>query len=957
MTGGGTIQESGNLTTSNNFVQGVASPSAGSGSGQQSGSTLWSYSGSGAYTDSNATSGISFFVPGSLATGISGGTVSGSAWASGRVRGTIGDNWADTVAATTGAETTAGGGSLSLNSVNSASYSGTGYFLAAGGVTGGGTIQESGNLTTTDAPATNVVIAGAGTLTLTGGSGSGQQSGSTLWSYSGTGTYTDSNATSGISFFVPGSAATGISGGTVSGSAWASGRVTGTIGDSWADTIAAITGAETNAGGGSLGLNSVNDASYAGTGYFTATGAVTGGGMIEESGNLHITGHVATGLVIAGSATLTLSGSSGSGSLSGSTSWSYWGWGAYTDANGTSGVAFFVPGSASPSVSGTVSGSAWASGTVSGIIRGSLSPSTASSATITTTITNEASYSGSGYFTVSGAVTGGGAVQENGNQNLDGGDVTTFAVNLSTGTWVRQNSTGSGSQSGSTSWSYSGSGTYTDASATSGIASTLPAYTSITGSATGVAIASGQVTTSDSGNWTEAQNGSGTWSYPTGAGSTTTIRTNAASYSGSGTFETTGALTGSGTIEESVSYSGVNSYGVDAPTGNWVQQNSTGSGTLSGSTSWSYSGMAHLEFGVASAMSGSASSTFSQPATWVNAPMPPGPRLVGAESNKTTEAFMQACFAAGTPLLTPHGVQPIERFRVGDAILSRPEWDPAGPVDVKIVEEVFVRTAELWNLHVGGRVIQTTAEHPVWVQGRGWLPVRELQLGDVLSSHDGKLVHVDDLLETGERAVVYNLRVSDWHTYFVGAPEWGFSVWVHNGDYAEDNRSWWQIGADFVESRKERFVDGLGQLERGFEALPAASVQKAEEIWENAGNIRHGRFNPNFVRGLKMIVDDPIENIPQTGKIGALNLAAPAMELGRAIGEGDERKIMTAGAHVGMQYMGARTTIQSFGPKIPELAPKSGFFGARGPASLREFDPAASGGPIPATDDKQDQDH
>ncbi len=340
--------------------------------------------------------------------------------------------------------------------------------------------------------------------------------------------------------------------------------------------------------------------------------------------------------------------------------------------------------------------------------------------------------------------------------------------------------------------------------------------------------------------------------------------------------------------------------------------------------------------------------TFSQSANWVNAfgPMPPGPRLVGAESNKTTEAFMQACFAAGTLLLTPHGVQPIERFRVGDAILSRPEWDPAGSIGVKIVEEVFVRTAELWNLHVGGQVIRTTAEHPFWVQGRGWTPVRELHIGDLLSSNDGQSVHVEDLLETGERAIVYNLRVSDWHTYFVGTSAWGFSIWAHNADYAEDNRSWWQIGADFVESRKERFVDGLGQLERGFEALPAASVQKAEEIWENAGNIRHGRVNPNFVRGLKMIVDDPIENIPQTGKIGALNLAAPAMELGRAIGEGDERKIMTAGAHVGMQYMGARTTIQSFGPKIPELAPKSGFFGARGPASLREFDPAASGGPI-----------
>ena len=29
-------------------------------------------------------------------------------------------------------------------------------------------------------------------------------------------------------------------------------------------------------------------------------------------------------------------------------------------------------------------------------------------------------------------------------------------------------------------------------------------------------------------------------------------------------------------------------------------------------------------------------------------------------------------------------------------------------------------------------------------------------------------------------ATVYNFRVAEWHTYFVGAIEWGFSVWAHN---------------------------------------------------------------------------------------------------------------------------------------------------------------------------------
>jgi len=35
-----------------------------------------------------------------------------------------------------------------------------------------------------------------------------------------------------------------------------------------------------------------------------------------------------------------------------------------------------------------------------------------------------------------------------------------------------------------------------------------------------------------------------------------------------------------------------------------------------------------------------------------------------------------------------------------------------------------------------------------------------------------------------EVETVYNLRVAEHHTYFVGSEAWGFSVWAHNADYA-----------------------------------------------------------------------------------------------------------------------------------------------------------------------------
>ena len=77
-------------------------------------------------------------------------------------------------------------------------------------------------------------------------------------------------------------------------------------------------------------------------------------------------------------------------------------------------------------------------------------------------------------------------------------------------------------------------------------------------------------------------------------------------------------------------------------------------------------------------------------------------------------------------------------------------------------------------------MIRTTVEHPFYVQGKGWRCTGELQPGDVLRSHDGQWLPVEEVIDNGEQSVVYNLRVSDYHTYFVGSAEWGFSVWAHN---------------------------------------------------------------------------------------------------------------------------------------------------------------------------------
>ena len=151
-------------------------------------------------------------------------------------------------------------------------------------------------------------------------------------------------------------------------------------------------------------------------------------------------------------------------------------------------------------------------------------------------------------------------------------------------------------------------------------------------------------------------------------------------------------------------------------------------------------------------------------------------------STKQLKVLQKNCFAPGTPVLTPKGTRAIETLRPGDLVLSRPEDDVTADVAAHTVGALFELSARIWEVHVGGKLIETTAEHPFFVSGEGWTTANRLQSGDALVGHNEVLTQVEKVVDTGRTATVYNLRVEENHTYFVGDLLWGFSVWVHNAN-------------------------------------------------------------------------------------------------------------------------------------------------------------------------------
>ena len=99
----------------------------------------------------------------------------------------------------------------------------------------------------------------------------------------------------------------------------------------------------------------------------------------------------------------------------------------------------------------------------------------------------------------------------------------------------------------------------------------------------------------------------------------------------------------------------------------------------------------------------------------------------------------------------------------GDSVWAyNPE---TGETELKEVLNVWVKeTDEI--LHVStsdGETIDTTTNHPFYVEEKGWVAAGDLEVGDILYTADGDEVEVTDLeLEKlAEPITVYNLEVED----------------------------------------------------------------------------------------------------------------------------------------------------------------------------------------------------
>ena len=145
-----------------------------------------------------------------------------------------------------------------------------------------------------------------------------------------------------------------------------------------------------------------------------------------------------------------------------------------------------------------------------------------------------------------------------------------------------------------------------------------------------------------------------------------------------------------------------------------------------------------------------------------------------------------ACFVAGTLIATANGLVAIENINIGDSVLSA-DPETMQKKYMRVLDSFVRKVDKLTHLTINDEIIITTSDHPFYVNGQGFVPAGALCIGSELVDASGNVCCVENIFHEqlqGEKRTVYNFKVDEYHTYFVGKN----SIFVHNATCTPENR-------------------------------------------------------------------------------------------------------------------------------------------------------------------------
>ncbi len=151
--------------------------------------------------------------------------------------------------------------------------------------------------------------------------------------------------------------------------------------------------------------------------------------------------------------------------------------------------------------------------------------------------------------------------------------------------------------------------------------------------------------------------------------------------------------------------------------------------------------------------------------------------MIGALVGSAVTLTTPVCFPSGTPVVLGDGsTAQIQDIVPGDTVMSYDtESDSFSP---RTVTRVFENTSpSLIKVVTESGEIYCTPEHPFYIEGN-WIAARDLKKGHIALNVDGGETEILEsvCIALDEPVKVYNIEVSDYHTFFAGDA----GILVHN---------------------------------------------------------------------------------------------------------------------------------------------------------------------------------
>lgn len=133
----------------------------------------------------------------------------------------------------------------------------------------------------------------------------------------------------------------------------------------------------------------------------------------------------------------------------------------------------------------------------------------------------------------------------------------------------------------------------------------------------------------------------------------------------------------------------------------------------------------------------------------------------------TPKADPTLCFTGDTPITVPGGKQiPIEAIQVNDQVVSC-NMETFSCEIARVSYKWHSVAPKLFRIHVAGRVVRTTGNHPFWSADRNdWVEAQDLLPSEHLLDSESQPVAIDSIETEDGPVPVFNLEVEKNHTYY-----------------------------------------------------------------------------------------------------------------------------------------------------------------------------------------------